>query len=90
MSKVTVADCTALRGLFGLCMKISNNTKADCFFNYSPHTNTYMVYVYRDGWSRSDDPEYIAMCYDITGDNIAETCSKLNALYKELMKEAAQ
>ena len=43
-SKPTAAACNRLLGVLTLCMTISNTTKADCFFSYSPHVDSYTVH----------------------------------------------
>lgn len=83
-SKPTAAACDRLHGVLTLCMEISNNTKADAFFNYSPHVNTYMVYVYRDGWKEGAAPEFLDMSSDITEENVNATLDTLAAIYCEL------
>ena len=37
--------------VLGLCYEISVNSEADCFFNYSPHVDSFDVYVYEFGWA---------------------------------------
>lgn len=83
-SKPAAAACNRLLGVLTLCMTISNTTKADCFFSYSPHVNTYMVYVHRDGWKEGAEPEWLDMSSDITEDNIMATMNKLASIYCEL------
>lgn len=83
-SKPTAAACERLQGVLALCMEISNNTKADAFFSYSPHVNTYMVYVFRDGWKEGAMPEFLDMSRDITVRDVNATLDKLAAIYCEL------
>lgn len=83
-SKPTPTACDRLHGVLAMCMEISNNTKADCFFDYSPHVNSYSVNIHRDGWVSGADAEYIDMVTDITEDNIMATLNKLAAIYCEL------
>ncbi len=45
--------------IFKKCYEISKNTKADCFFNFSPHVNSISIDVYPKGYRNSDDTEYI-------------------------------
>lgn len=40
-----------LQEIVALCYEISTKTKADAFFDYSPHTRQISVYVYENGWS---------------------------------------
>lgn len=86
--KPTRAACEALHGVLNCCVEISNNTKADCFFNYSPHCNSYCVYIHRDGWVDGEVGEYIDVVSEITEENLRKTLSKLAKIYVELMKEA--
>lgn len=83
-SKPTAAACERLHGVLTLCMEITNNTKADCFFDYSAHVNTYNVIIHRDGWVDGEDGEWIDTVTDITEDNIMATLNKLAAIYCEL------
>lgn len=83
-SKPTASACNALHGVLTLCMEISNTTKADCFFDYAPHVNTYMVYIHRNGWTEGAEPEWLDMSSDITTDNVKATLDKLAKIYCEL------
>ena len=83
-SKPTAAACERLHGVLALCMEISDNTKADAFFGYYPHVNTYSVNVHRDGWGAGGNPEWLDMSSHITEDNIMATLTKLAAIYCEL------
>ena len=83
-SKPTPAACSRLRGVLALCMEISNSTKADAFFSYAPHVNTYSVYIHRDGWEDYKDAEWVDMSSDITEDNLMATLNKLAEIYCEL------
>lgn len=83
-SKPTAAACERLHGVLALCMEISDNTKADAFFSYAPHVDTYTVYVYRGGWTDGAEPEWLDMSSDITEDNVMATLTKLAAIYCEL------
>ena len=85
--KPTAAARGGLRNVLALCMKISDNTKADCFFSYEPHCNSYSVSIHRDGWETCKDAEHIDMVTDITSENVAKTCAKLDEIYKELRKK---
>lgn len=38
-----------------MCYEISNNTKSDVFFHYSPHTNAVEVWIYENGWISKDE-----------------------------------
>ena len=66
--------------VLGLCYEISVNSEADCFFNYSPHVDSFDVYVYEFGWAVGAKSEYYALQEDITSDNLLEVLDKLYAL----------
>lgn len=83
-SKPTAAACEKLHGVLAMCMEISNNTKADCFFDYSPHVNSYAVHLYRNGWAEGAEPEWLDLQSDIIEDNIMATLTKLAKIYCEL------
>ena len=83
-SNPTAAACERLHGVLTLCMTISNTTKADCFFDYSPHVNTYGVHLYRNGWESGVEAEYVDLQSDITEDNVMATLDKLAKIYCEL------
>ena len=83
-SKPTPAACDRLHGVLTLCMEISDNTKADAFFSYAPHVNTYSVNINREGWTEGAETEWLDMSSDITEDNIMATLNKLAAIYCEL------
>ena len=83
-SKPTAAARGGLRNVLMLCQKISDTTKADVFFDYAPHVNSYGVHIYRNGWEEGADAEYVDLQSDITSRNIAATCDKLQKIYEEL------
>lgn len=66
--------------VLGLCYEISVNSEADCFFNYSPHVDSFDVYVYEFGWAVGANGEYYAFCADVNRDNLLEVLDKLYAL----------
>lgn len=66
--------------VLGLCYEISVNSGADCFFNYSPHVDSFDVYVYEFGWAVGDKGEYYALQEDVNRDNLLEVLYKLYAL----------
>ena len=63
-----------------LCYEISVNSEADCFFAYSPHVDSFDVYVYEFGWAVGAKSEYYALQEYITSDNLLEVLDKLYAL----------
>lgn len=66
--------------VLGLCYEISVNSEADCFFNYSPHVDSFDVYVYEFGWAVGAKGEYYARQEDVNRDNLLEVLDKLYAL----------
>jgi len=70
--------------VLSFCYKISNGSKVDLFFDYAPHTNSYTVYWWRDGWDGKTEPEFLEMVTEITEENLRETFRKLREIAKEL------
>lgn len=66
--------------VLGLCYEISVNSKADCFFTYSPHVNSFDVQVFEFGWAIGAKGEYYAFAEELTQDNLLEVLDKLYAL----------
>ena len=66
--------------VLGLCYEISVNSEADCFFNYSPHVDSFDVYVYEFGWAVGAKGEYYARQEDVTSDNLLSALDKLYTL----------
>ena len=66
--------------VLGLCYEISVNSEADCFFNYSPHVDSFDVYVYEFGWAVGAKGEYYARQEYVTSDNLLSALDKLYAL----------
>ena len=74
-----------LREILWLCYKISTESKADVFFNYSPHTDSYNVYYYIDGWKRNSNAEWVNVGANITDGNLDRTIYALRELFFEVM-----
>ena len=66
--------------VLGLCYEISTHSKADCFFNYSPHIDSFDVNVFEFGWVEGTKGKYYAFCADVNRDNLLEVLDKLYAL----------
>lgn len=66
--------------VLGLCYEISVNSEADCFFAYSPHVDSFDVYVYEFGWAVGANGEYYAFSAYANRDNLLEVLDKLYAL----------
>lgn len=86
--KITKEAWDALHSVLELCMTISQLTKADCFFEYSPHVNSYAVNIHRNGWAEGSVAEWVDMNTNITEENLQKTISKLIDIMIELAKEA--
>lgn len=83
-SKPTARERNALLDVLSLCMQISIFTKADCFFEYSPHVNSYSVRIYRNGWKVGTDAELVDLQSKLTDKNMKETCAKLVRIFRQL------
>lgn len=66
--------------VLGLCYEISVNSEADCFFDYSPHVDSFDVKIYKFGWTECAKGEYYAFCADVNRDTLLEVLDKLYAL----------
>ena len=66
--------------VLGLCYEISTHSEADCFFAYSPHVDSFDVYVYEFGWAVGAKGEYYAFSADVNRDTLLEVLDKLYAL----------
>ena len=69
-----------LAEVLGLCYEISTNSEADCFFNYSPHVDTFDVQFFEFGWAVGAKGEYIAYCTKVTQDNLLQVLDQMYAL----------
>lgn len=72
--------------VLSMCFRISCESEADVFFEYSPHCGSYSVYWYCDGWKpeKSFAFEWLNCTTDITCENLKNTLEKLNAIATEL------
>lgn len=46
-----------VQAILKLCIDVTDNTKADCFFKYSGHVKTMEIDIHYEGWSR-EKPSY--------------------------------
>ena len=67
-----------------LCHEISTYSKADCFFTYSPHVDSFDVHVYEFGWAECAKGEWYAMSEHITHENLDRAVVMLLALRAKL------
>lgn len=61
MSQHTQYDDRAgilLGQIIATCYEISTQTKADAFFDYSPHTSQISISIHPTGWNENDEWEY--------------------------------
>lgn len=77
---ITDAAWDMLHSVLDWCMGISNTTKAHCFFDYSPHVNTYSVYIHRNGWVEGAEMEWVAMSLHINVENLMKTLEELRLI----------
>ena len=66
--------------VLGLCYEISTHSKADCFFEYCPHVDSFFVVVFEFGWEEGVKGEDYACCADVNRDNLLEVLYKLYSL----------
>lgn len=52
-------ELNVLVDIFKKCYEISKNTKADCFFDYSPHVNGIDISAYPQGFAHKDEAESV-------------------------------
>ena len=60
-----------------LCHEISTYSKADCFFNYSPHVDCFDVQVFEFGWAEGAKGEWYVFSEKITRENLFLATKKL-------------
>ena len=75
----------ALCEVLNMCYRISNNSKADVFFEYAPHCGSYSVYWYPDGWKTGTSEKiiYIDLVTQISYRNLKKTIERLDAIERE-------
>ena len=76
-----------MKRVLELCVKISTKTKADCFFGYDPHCDSYHVSLYREGWYEGADAEWIDMVTKCGAHNLDRTIVRLKEIYKVLKEK---
>ncbi len=67
-----------------LSYEISTTTKADVFFYYSPHTNTFDLNYHKEGWQEDEIGIYIALNKAIDQENLQEAIKQLEKLKEEV------
>ena len=70
--------------VLGLCYEISTHSEADCFFNYSPHVNSFDVQVFEFGWAEGAKGEWYVFSEELTQDNLMGAMDKLYVLRAKL------
>lgn len=73
-----------LQKVLGLCVEISTTTKADVFFEYMPHVDSFSLRVFLDGWEVDRPVSYTAECIDIAERDLLAMIAKLEAMREEL------
>lgn len=68
------------------CYIISTKSKAQVFFNYSPHVKWYCVEFYKVGWMENGEDGGVKINWStkITTINLSQTIKKLNKIASEL------
>jgi hypothetical protein len=69
--------------VLSICCKINRQTKANCFFDFSGHCDTYTVICIEDGWRADLTNAEWSECYidtysKVTEENLA--CTKIKLL----------
>ena len=72
-----------LGDILNACHAISAETKADCFFAYSPHVNGVRVWLCEFGWTPWTKGETFEL-YDMTANDLAELKKRLWEVYARL------
>lgn len=73
-----------LQKVLGLCVEISTTTKADVFFDYVPHVDSFNLRVYLDGWEVDRPVSYKAECIDISERDLLAMITMLEAMREGL------
>lgn len=55
--------CELLCEVMSMCYKITQETKAHCFFEYSGHTDCFTVLCFPDGWHPNMEQGEFNKCY---------------------------
>lgn len=76
-----------LKEVVTLCVKITQGSKADVFFEYSGHINRFDVRVYKNAWKEHTDPEHICFFGAMDEKTMTYARDKLLELAKELNVE---
>lgn len=76
--------------VFKKCYYISNNSKCDVFFRYSPHVNFYEVEYHLCGWVQNKDAIVINRSSDVNEVNLKITLKKLDNLWKNITNEMGE
>ena len=77
MSRHTQYDDRAsilLNQILATCYEISTQTKADAFFDYSPHISGIIISIHPNGWSEDDDYEDEDSCFFLKFDGDYQIC----------------
>ena len=72
--------------ILSMCVYISQHSKVDVFFDYSPHCNAYSVFYYPEGWTEktAGDMVFLNCVTGMTYKHLEDTIAKLKAIATEL------
>lgn len=73
-----------LQKVLGLCVEISTTTKADVFFEYMPHVDSFSVRAYEFGWDVTEKPSHVVDCADVRESELLKAIEKLEDVRKGL------
>lgn len=73
-----------LQKVLGLCVEISTTTKADVFFEYLPHVNSFNVRVWEFGWDVTGTPSHVIDFADVCESELLKAIEKLEDVRKGL------
>lgn len=76
-----------LQEVLTICVKITQGSKADVFFEYSAHINKHGVHYYENGWEDGVEPEWIAFVAPNNEVSLTHTRNRLLELAKKLEVE---
>lgn len=82
-----VAKCSTnalLQKVLGLCVEISTTTKADVFFEYLPHVNSFSVRTWEFGWDVTGNPSHVIDYADVCESELLNAIEKLEDARKGL------
>ena len=76
-----IIETSEVMNIAWMCLDISQYTKHDVFFDYSPIKNTFSVKIYRGGYHTDRSPEVF---YDVFFNTYKEDSEKIARIVKTL------